>query len=80
MPASVDARCRYPVLVDPQGQGRRWLMNREEANQLVVTQLNDKTFRNALEECLTFGKPLLIENIEVGGHSGTDKLTASMPF
>jgi hypothetical protein len=44
------------VLVDPQGQGRLWLMNREEANQLKVTQLNDKMFRNHLEDCLTFGK------------------------
>lgn len=52
------------MLVDPQGQGRLWLMNREEANQLKVTQLNDKMFRNHLEDCLTFGKPLLIENIE----------------
>jgi hypothetical protein len=44
------------VLVDPQGQGRLWLMNREEANQLKVTQINDKMFRNHLEDCLTFGK------------------------
>jgi dynein heavy chain len=39
-------------------------MNREEANQLKVTQLNDRMFRNHLEDCLGFGKPLLIENIE----------------
>lgn len=44
------------MLVDPQGQGRSWLKNREEANQLVVTQLNDKMFRNHLEDCLSFGK------------------------
>ena len=55
---------RYPVLVDPQGQGRVWLMNREEANSLKVTALNDKMFRNHLEDCLSFGKPMLIENIE----------------
>jgi len=49
------------VLVDPQGQGRLWLMNREEANQLKVTQLNDKMFRNHLEDCLAFGKVGLLQ-------------------
>lgn len=55
---------RYPVLVDPQGQGRAWIRSREEANQLKVAQLGDKTFRGALEECLSLGKPLLIEDVE----------------
>ena len=36
---------RYPILVDPQGQGKLWIMNKEEENQLKVTQLNDKMFR-----------------------------------
>jgi dynein heavy chain len=55
---------RYPVLIDPQGQGRSWLLSREAKNGLRVTQLNDKHFRNILEECLAFGKTMLIENIE----------------
>lgn len=38
---------RYPILVDPQGQGRLWIMNKEEENQLKVTQINDKNFRQA---------------------------------
>jgi len=36
---------RYPLLVDPQGQGRTWIMNKEQVNELRVTQLNDKMFR-----------------------------------
>ena len=30
----------------------------------MVTTLNDKNFRNHLEDCMSFGKPMLIENIE----------------
>ena len=55
---------RYPVLVDPQGQGVSWIKNREEQNQLRGATLTDKMFRNHLEDCLTYGKPMLIENIE----------------
>ena len=40
---------RCPVLVDPQGQGRGWLKNREAPNGLKIITLADKHFRTILE-------------------------------
>lgn len=40
---------RFPILVDPQGQGRAWLRQREAAAQLRTIGLADKSFRAALE-------------------------------
>ena len=42
---------RFPVLVDPQGQGRAWLRQREAAAQMRTIGLSDKAFRAALEAC-----------------------------
>jgi hypothetical protein len=34
-----------------------WLKKREEANQLRVTALSDKHYRNILEDCLGSARP-----------------------
>merc|ERR1719440_1809585 len=55
---------KWPLMIDPQAQGLGWIMSREAKNSIKSTQLNDKRFRNHLEDSMAFGTPLIIENVE----------------
>lgn len=62
---------RYPIMVDPQGQGLTWTRDKEIPNGLMETNSSDRAFRNVLEDCLAYGKPLLLSNVEEVKYSPT---------
>ncbi|XP_022244308.1 dynein heavy chain 7, axonemal-like [Limulus polyphemus] len=60
----VDKSRRWPLMIDPQGQANKWVKNMEKENGLIVIKLEDNDFLRNLENCLQFGQPVLLENIE----------------
>ena len=55
---------RYPLMVDPQGQGLSWIRSKEHDNGVKETSFQDKGFRVKLEQCMEGGMPLLLANVE----------------
>jgi dynein heavy chain len=61
---SVIVSCkRWPLMIDPQLQAIKWLRNKEADNGLVVLQLTQKRWLNALEHAISNGTCIIIENL-----------------
>jgi len=61
---SIITNCkRWPLIIDPQMQGIKWIRSREEGNNLTVFQLTQKNWLRKVEGALTNGHTVLIENI-----------------
>ena len=61
---SIITNCkRWPLLIDPQTQGIKWLRQMEQANGLQVFQLNQKGWQRKVEQAITNGQVIIIENI-----------------
>ena len=54
---------RWPVMIDPQLQGIRWIKKHEEVRGLHIVRLGQKTLMTNLGTAIENGQPLIIENI-----------------
>jgi len=55
---------RWPLLIDPQMQGNKWVKNMEKSNNLKIIKLSNPKFLNIVDTSIRMGFPVLLENIE----------------
>lgn len=48
-------------MIDPQGQGNKWIKNMEKPNNLAIIRLNQSDYVRILENAIQFGQPVTIE-------------------
>jgi len=63
--AIVTSCARWPLMIDPQLQGIKWIKKHEEARGLKVVRLGQKTLMTQLATCIESGAPCMIENIQI---------------
>ncbi|KAK5640705.1 hypothetical protein RI129_009252 [Pyrocoelia pectoralis] len=55
---------RWPLMIDPQGQANKWVKNMEKQNKLQIIKLTDSNYVRVLENAITFGTPVMLENVQ----------------
>ncbi|KAJ6660734.1 hypothetical protein lerEdw1_017360 [Lerista edwardsae] len=62
--ATILTNCeRWPLLIDPQHQGIKWIKSRY-GSDLKIVHLSQKGYVDIIEEAIDAGDPVLIENLE----------------
>lgn len=54
---------RWPLIIDPQTQGIKWLKQKEINHGLQVIQLTQKNWTKKIEKALSVGETIIIENL-----------------
>lgn len=54
---------RWPLMIDPQAQANKWIKNFEKQNHLQIIKLTDSNYIKIVEQAVTHGTPVMLENI-----------------
>ncbi|OHT01787.1 Dynein heavy chain family protein [Tritrichomonas foetus] len=64
---------RWPLLIDPQGQGRKWLI---ETGNIQVIRCTDNNYTRVIENAIFAGSMVLVEDVEETLDSGLQFIIA----
>ncbi|KAL7306450.1 hypothetical protein TKK_0001865 [Trichogramma kaykai] len=59
----MDNTKRWSLFIDPQSQANKWIRSMEKQHELEIVKLTDKNYMKIVEQCIEFGKPILLENV-----------------
>ncbi|EGR32330.1 hypothetical protein IMG5_087930 [Ichthyophthirius multifiliis] len=71
---------RWPLFIDPQMQGNRWIRKNEMDNKVTVVKQTDSSFVRILESSIQFGQCLIVENLKEEIDPIMDPLLAKQTF
>ncbi|PNW78281.1 hypothetical protein CHLRE_09g403800v5 [Chlamydomonas reinhardtii] len=69
---------RWALMIDPQLQGIKWIINKETNNGLVIIQQSQPKYIDQVINCIENGWPLLIENLPVDIDAVLDPVIGKM--
>ncbi|XP_058823709.1 dynein axonemal heavy chain 3 [Topomyia yanbarensis] len=71
---------RWPLMIDPEGQANKWVKNMEKENNLKIIQQLDPNYMRVVENALTNGYPVLLENVGETIDSGLNTILEKNVF
>jgi len=71
---------RWPLMIDPQEQAKKWIQNEYASSRLVVTRFTDRHMLRDVESAVKLGYPVLIEDIEEYVDAALDPLLLRQVF
>ncbi|RYH32012.1 hypothetical protein EON65_01475, partial [archaeon] len=84
--AILSSSSRWPLLIDPQLQGIRWLRKHEEnrcakiGRNVIITRIGEKAYMHKIVTAISNGDTVILENIDENIDAGLDPVLSKAVF
>lgn len=77
---AMDIGRRWPLCIDPQGAANKYIRNMSKDAGCLAIKLTDAGYMRHLESAITFGKTVLLENVQVTLSLSRYKFSCKLAF